>query len=86
LLPWPSFVDSAAIRAHLHNDIYLGHGIFLATAVIRCCGRCRRYDDTLLLWPSRLYAGRFMAQMTADGQDGTVDCRRHGAHFGHAVA
>jgi hypothetical protein len=39
-------------------------------------------NDTLLLWPSRLYVGRFMEQMTADDRDGTA----YGAHFGHAVA
>jgi hypothetical protein len=51
-------------HAHcLRNDIYLGHGIFFATAVIVAVSD----------------VGHFMAQMTADGRDGAVDCRV----FGH---
>jgi hypothetical protein len=65
MMPTASFVAMAVVCCHgrhahhLRNDIYLGHGIFFATAVI----------------VNVADVSRFMAQMTADGRDSAVDCR-----------
>jgi hypothetical protein len=88
LLPWPSFVAMAVVCCHGRIRSVCAM-IFISATASFCHGLAVADADdttTLLLWPSRRCVGRFMAQMTADGRDGTVDCRRHGAHFGHAVA
>jgi hypothetical protein len=78
-MPTASFVATAVIRNVCAMLFISATASFVTTAAAVADA-----DDTTTRCCR--YVGRFMAQMTTDGRDGTVDCRRHCALFGHAVA